>query len=79
MKRTIMETMLMRFVRYVIDWRRTRAVIRELNMLTDKQLKDIGISRGEIDYLVYTLDQEEKKGSRLTPQEMLNKGQQHDG
>jgi len=64
MKRKILETMLMRFVRYVIDWRKTRAVIRELNMLTDKQLKDIGISRGEINHLVYTLDQENQKGSK---------------
>lgn len=64
MKRKLMETMLMRFVRYVIDWRRTRAVIRELNMLTDKQLKDIGISRGEINYLVYTLEQQEQKGGK---------------
>jgi len=64
MKRKIMETMLMRFVRYVIDWRKTRSVIRELNMLTDKQLKDIGINRGEIDYLVYTLEQQEQKGKK---------------
>ena len=64
MKRKIMETMLMRFVRYVIDWRKTRSVIRELNMLSDKQLKDIGINRGEIDYLVYTLEQQEQKGTK---------------
>ena len=77
MKKTIMETMIMRFIRYVIDWRRTRAVIRELNMLTDKQLKDIGLNRGEIDHLVYTLEQEENKGGRLTVREM-KRGQQHD-
>lgn len=64
MKRKIMETMVMRFIRYLIDWRRTRGVIRELNMLTDKQLKDIGISRGEINHLVYTLEQEEEKGAK---------------
>ena len=64
MKRKIMETMLLRFVRYVIDWRKTRSVIRELNMLSDKQLKDIGINRGEIDYLVYTLEQQEQKGMK---------------
>ena len=63
MKRKIMETMMMRFVRYVIDWRKTRSVIRQLNMLSDKTLKDIGISRGEINHLVYTLMQEEQKGS----------------
>ena len=70
MKRKIMETMAMRFVRYVLDWRKTRSIIRELNMLTDKQLKDIGIHRGEINYLVYTLEQEEQKGSQLTVKEM---------
>lgn len=54
----------MRFVRYVIDWRKTRSIIRELNMLTDKQLRDIGITRGEIDHLVYTMEQQEQKGSK---------------
>ena len=60
MKRNIMESMLMRFVRYVIDWRKTRAVIRELNRLSDKELKDIGISRGEIENLIYRLEEEDK-------------------
>jgi len=63
MKQNIMESMMMRFVRYVIDWRKTRSVIRQLNMLSDKTLKDIGINRGEIDHLVYTLLQEEQKGT----------------
>ena len=64
MKRRFMETMMIRFVRYVIDWRKTRGLIRELNMLSDKTLKDIGISRGEIRHLVYTLEQEEQEGSK---------------
>lgn len=64
MTQKIMETMFMRFIRYVIDWRKTRSVIRELNMLTDRQLKDIGINRGEIDHLIYTLEHEEQKGSK---------------
>ena len=64
MKQKILETMMMRFVRYVIDWRKTRSVIRQLNMLSDKTLKDIGINRGEIDHLVYTLLQEEQKGTK---------------
>lgn len=73
MKRKIMETMLMRFVRYVIDWRKTRSLIRELNMLSDGTLKDLGISRGEIDYLVYTLEQEEQKGTKGE----MDRGQHH--
>lgn len=59
-----MENMLMRFVRYVIDWRKTRAVIRELQTLSDKQLKDIGISRGEIRYLAYTQQQKEQEATK---------------
>lgn len=63
MKRKILESWVVRFIRYVIDWRKTRAVIRELNMLTDKQLKDIGITRGEITNLIYRLDEEEKQNN----------------
>ena len=73
MKRKIMETMLMRFVRYVIDWRKTRGLIRDLNMLSDRTLKDIGISRSEINYLVYTLEQEEQKGTK----DEMERGQHH--
>jgi len=64
MKRTIMETMLMRFVRYVLDWRKTRSIIRDLNRLSDRELRDIGIDRSEIDHLVYTLAQEEQRGKK---------------
>ena len=60
MKRKILESYLVRFVRYVIDWRKTRAVIRELNRLSDKELKDIGISRCEIENLIYRLEEEDK-------------------
>ena len=60
MKRKILESYLVRFVRYVIDWRKTRSVIRDLNRLSDRELKDIGISRGEIDALIYRLEDEDK-------------------
>ena len=62
MKRKILESYLVRFVRYVIDWRKTRSVIRELNRLSDKELKDIGISRCEIENLIYRLEEEDKNG-----------------
>lgn len=64
MKRKILESYIVRFIRYVIDWRRTRAVIRELSSLTDKQLKDIGMNRGEIEHLVYRLQEEEKQNEK---------------
>lgn len=59
MKKKILESYLVRFIRYVIDWRKTRSVIRELNRLSDKELRDIGISRGEIESLIYRLEEEE--------------------
>lgn len=62
--RKILESYLVRFVRYVIDWRKTRSVIRELNKLSDRELKDIGISRGEVNRLVYTLAQEKEQGQK---------------
>lgn len=36
----------------VLTARRRRAAIRQLNTLDERMLKDIGISRGEIQYLV---------------------------
>lgn len=60
MKRMILESYLIRFVRYILDWRKTRSVIRELNRLTDRELKDIGISRSEIEVLIYRLHDEDK-------------------
>lgn len=60
MKKKILESYVIRFIRYVIDWRKTRAVIRELNRLSDKELKDIGISRCEIENLIYRLEEEDK-------------------
>jgi uncharacterized protein YjiS (DUF1127 family) len=33
-------------------WRRYRDAVRELSLLTDRELSDIGIRRGEIETLV---------------------------
>ena len=52
-----------RFWNYVMTWRKHRAVIKELNALTDKQLDDINISRHEIDRLVWLEEDKKKRGS----------------
>lgn len=52
-----------RFLNYIITWRKHRAVIKELNTLTDKQLNDIGISRHNIDRLVWLEEDKKKRGS----------------
>lgn len=54
MKKIALENYLTRFIRYVIDWRNTRSVIRQLHNLSDRELEDIGINRYEIERLAYT-------------------------
>lgn len=42
-----------RYINYLATWRSHRKTIKLLNTLTDKQLQDIGIHRGEIDNLIW--------------------------
>jgi len=51
-----------RFIRYVATWRKHRNVIKELNRLTDKELQDIGISRWDIDRLVWLEEDKTLRG-----------------
>jgi uncharacterized protein YjiS (DUF1127 family) len=34
------------------DWRRRRLAIRQLQSMSDAQLKDVGLQRGQIEFLV---------------------------
>ena len=36
----------------LIAWRRYREAVRELSQLSDRELNDIGIRRGDIEYVV---------------------------
>ena len=54
MKKIALENYLTRFIRYIIDWRKTRSVIRQLQELPDHTLEDMGIKRHEIESLAYT-------------------------
>ena len=54
MKKLALENYLTRFIRYVIDWRKTRSVIRQLQELPDHTLEDMGIKRYDIERLAYT-------------------------
>lgn len=51
-----------RFLRYVATWRKHRNVIKELNRLTDRELQDIGISRHDIDRLVWLEEDKTVRG-----------------
>jgi len=50
-----------RYLNYLNTWREHRETIKQLNRLTDKELKDIGITRCDIDRLIW---QEEDKTMR---------------
>lgn len=49
---------------YLKTWRDHRAVIKDLNQLTNKQLKDIGITRGDIDNLVWLPEDFNRRGTK---------------
>ena len=54
MKKIVLENYLTRFMRYIVDWRATRKVIRQLHELPDSTLEDIGVPRHDIERLAYT-------------------------
>lgn len=55
---------ILRYFRYLMTWRKHRAVIKELNRLTDAELKDIGINRGDIDRLVWLKEDKQQRGNK---------------
>ena len=36
----------------VLDWRKVRASMRELSQLSDRELADLGITRGDIEFVI---------------------------
>lgn len=53
MKKIIKENILVRYFNYLKTWRKHRNIIKDLNRLTDSQLKDIGINRNDIERLIW--------------------------
>jgi len=51
-----------RYWNYLKTWRKHRKLVKDLNRLTNAQLKDIGISRGEIDHLVWMEQDKKERG-----------------
>jgi uncharacterized protein YjiS (DUF1127 family) len=51
-----------RWINYQATWREHRKVIKELNQMTDRQLNDIGISRADIDRLVWLGEDKTMRG-----------------
>jgi uncharacterized protein YjiS (DUF1127 family) len=57
----IKQNWIKRYFNYLKTWRHHRETIKQLNRLTNKELRDIGITRADIDRLVW---QEEDKTMR---------------
>ena len=51
-----------RYVNYLATWRDHRDAIKRLNQLSDMQLKDIGINRGDIDRMVWLKEDKTMRG-----------------
>jgi uncharacterized protein YjiS (DUF1127 family) len=51
-----------RYVNFLATWREHRTAIKQLNMLTDRELNDIGMGRADIDRLVWLDEDKDNRG-----------------
>ena len=51
-----------RYMNYLATWRTHRIAIKQLNQMSDKQLADIGISRSDIDRMVWLDEDKTMRG-----------------
>jgi uncharacterized protein YjiS (DUF1127 family) len=51
-----------RYINYLKTWREHRETIKQLNQLTDKELADIGITRCDIDRLIWLEEDKTLRG-----------------
>jgi uncharacterized protein YjiS (DUF1127 family) len=55
-------TIFWRYVNFLATWREHRKAIKTLNQLSDRQLKDIGMNRGDIDRMVWLEEDKTMRG-----------------
>lgn len=51
-----------RYMNYLATWRSHRQAIKQLNQLTTRELNDIGISRSDIDRMVWMEEDKQLRG-----------------
>ena len=51
-----------RYMNYLATWREHREAIKQLNQLTNRELRDIGINRADIDRMVWLDEDKQKRG-----------------
>ena len=54
-----------RYMNYLSTWREHRNAIKQLNQLTTRELNDIGLSRADIDRLVWLKEDKDNRGREL--------------
>ena len=54
-----------RYVNFLATWREHRKAIKQLNLLTDRELRDIGMSRADIDRLVWLQEDKDNRGREV--------------
>ncbi len=62
MKKKWVENIVVRFLRYSVMWSEHRQAIKQLNRLSDRELKDIGINREDIDRMVWLEEDKTMRG-----------------
>ena len=54
-----------RYMNFLATWREHRTAIKQLNQLTTRELNDIGLSRADIDRLVWLKEDKDNRGREL--------------
>jgi uncharacterized protein YjiS (DUF1127 family) len=54
-----------RYVNFLATWREHRKAVKILNTLTDRELKDIGMNRSDIDRLVWLQEDKDNRGREI--------------
>lgn len=54
--------MVKRFMKYVMTWRTHRNTIKQLNLLSNRELLDIGLTRGDIDRMIWLEEDKTMRG-----------------
>ena len=62
MKHRWTNNIIVRFLRYCVLWSEHRAAIKILNTLSNKELKDIGLTRADIDRMVWLENDKQERG-----------------
>lgn len=53
-----------RFINYMVTWEMHRDAVKHLNKLTDRELKDIGLNRGDIDRMIWFKEDKKDRGGK---------------